>query len=106
VKPWKLPWFALTYAYDLVRANAVVAYEVVTPTYKLTPAVIAVDVGVRGWRLGLLANLVTLTPGTLTLDVSDDSSILYVHTLHLEDPLTTRDEVLALQARIVEVFGP
>lgn len=106
MKPWKLPWLLLTYSVDLIRSNLVVAYEVLTPTAKLTPGVIGVEVDVRGWRLVMLANLVTLTPGTLTLDVSADSSVLYVHTLHLRHPQATRDEVLALQSRIMEVFGP
>jgi multicomponent Na+:H+ antiporter subunit E len=41
----------------------------------------------------LLANLITLTPGTLSIDVSDDRKTLYVHTVNLNDPESFRKSI-------------
>jgi len=54
----------------------------------------------------LLANLITLTPGTLSVDVSQDRSLLYVHTL----TLSTREALIAdiaggFEAKVREVFA-
>ncbi|MBR2681238.1 MAG: Na+/H+ antiporter subunit E, partial [Exiguobacterium sp.] len=39
----------------------------------------------RGWKVSLLSMLITLTPGTLVVQVSKDSSVLYIHALHMPD---------------------
>ncbi|MEL7675355.1 MAG: Na+/H+ antiporter subunit E, partial [Chloroflexota bacterium] len=53
-----------------------------------------------------LANLVTLTPGTLTLDISDDRRIMYVHAMHVEDVEQYRQEIKqGFERRIGELFG-
>jgi multicomponent Na+:H+ antiporter subunit E len=43
--------------------------------------------------LTVLANMITLTPGTLTLDISLDRRYLYVHTLNLDDPEDVKQEI-------------
>lgn len=106
MKPWRLPALLGHYVVDLVRSNLVLAREIVRLRPRLVAGIIAVDVAVTGWRLLLLTNLVTLTPGTLSLDVSPDGTRLYVHVLDREDPQRARASVLALQERIREVFGP
>ncbi|MBT8208432.1 MAG: Na+/H+ antiporter subunit E [Acidimicrobiia bacterium] len=74
--------------YELILANVRVAWYTVSDLRALEPAVLAVPLepGLSDGELSLLAVLVTLTPGTLSLDVADDRRSLYVHFMHVDDP--------------------
>lgn len=70
------------FAVDLVRASVQVALLVLRPRAVLRQAVVAVPVrGASDRLLTLLANSISLTPGTLTLEVDRARSTLYVHVL-------------------------
>lgn len=77
---------------ELVRANIRMAQYTLSPLGSLKPAVLAVPLDPRATDLEitLLANMVTLTPGTLSLDVSECRTVLFVHFMHVED----RDEAI------------
>ncbi len=78
---------ALYFAVDIFKANLRLAGIILSPRMNLRPAVVAVPLEVRTEAgLILLMNLITLTPGTLSLDVSSDRRVLFVHTVYLEDP--------------------
>mgnify|MGYP001244594134 FL=1 len=80
------------FLWELVVANLRVAYDVLAPVQSMRPAVVAVPLDLRGEaQISLLANLISLTPGTLSLDVSPDRRTLYVHTMHL----SSREEFVA-----------
>jgi multicomponent Na+:H+ antiporter subunit E len=56
--------------------------------------------------LTILANALTLTPGTLTLDISDDRTTLFVHFMHVDDPEEMRREIKdGFEKRILEIFA-
>jgi multicomponent Na+:H+ antiporter subunit E len=79
--------FGLFYVRELLLANLRVAYDVVTPTHHMHPGIVAVPLDARtDAEITLLANLITMTPGTLSMDVSDDRSVLYVHGMFVGDP--------------------
>lgn len=68
------------------KANVRVAFDVVTPHPRLRPGIIAIPLNARrDDEIAILANVVTLTPGTLALEIAGDRSCLFVHTLHLDD---------------------
>ena len=96
----------LTFVWELIVSSVRVAITVLTPGLHMRPAVVAVPLDVtRDVEITLLANLITLTPGTLTIDVANDRSCLYVHAMHGENP----DEVAAdikrtFERRIMEAF--
>ena len=82
VSPLGLLRFAGTFLVELVRASAQVVRLVLRPHVRLRQAVLAIPVHGRGDRLlTLVANAVSLTPGTLTVDVDRERSLLYVHVL-------------------------
>jgi multicomponent Na+:H+ antiporter subunit E len=82
VKAAALLRFVGHFAVDLVRASLQVALLVVRPRVRLHQAVLAVPVrGASDRLLTLLANAISLTPGTLTLEVDRPRSTLYVHVL-------------------------
>lgn len=102
----RLPMFIVRFAVDLLVANLQVASAVLAPRLDVHPGIVAVPTQLRGMRLVALANYVTLTPGTISVDVSRDSSVLYVHALDLSSPEALRAEVAEVERRITEVFGP
>jgi multicomponent Na+:H+ antiporter subunit E len=72
---------------ELVVANLKMAYYTVMPLNRLRPGIVAVPLEeMSDGALTLLANLITLTPGTLSVDVGDDRRTLYVHTMYVEKP--------------------
>ena len=71
---------------ELIIASLKVAYEVITPKLKMRPAVIAFPLEAESdLEITLLASLITLTPGTLSIDVTEDKKILYVHTMYVKN---------------------
>ena len=97
---------AFFFLLELFASGVRVAIDVLRPTLNLTPAVVAVPLELRNEAaIVLLANMVSLTPGTLSIDLSDDRSCLYVHTMYGEDPVETRRAIKRdFEQRIQEVF--
>lgn len=78
--------FALFYVRELILANLRVAYDVITPPYYMRPGVIAVPLdATTDSQIMLLANLITLTPGSLSVDLSPDHRTLYVHVMYIDE---------------------
>ena len=106
-KGWKLLSFVVYFIRILVKANLQVAWEIITPGYAMQPRFIRYSVaGMTPLQITSLANAITLTPGTLSVDVSDDDQTLYVHCMYArtrQDAVRDLDE---LRDRMMnEVFG-
>jgi len=95
---------------ELVLANLRMAYFVVMPLNRLRPGVIAVPLEpMTDSEMTVLANLITLTPGTLSLDASRDPEtgrrILYVHVMHYRDADEVRDSIKnGFERRVLEAM--
>jgi multicomponent Na+:H+ antiporter subunit E len=98
--------FAAFYLWQIVLANLRVAYDVLTPTYYMRPGIIALPLdATTDEEITLLANLITLTPGSLALDVSPDRKTLYVHAMFVDDVEEVRREFKqGLERRVLEVL--
>jgi multicomponent Na+:H+ antiporter subunit E len=71
---------------ELVMANIQVLFLIVQPKMPIKPAIFALPTVLeKDWEITLLSNLITLTPGTLVIDISPDSKTLYIHALHYDD---------------------
>jgi multicomponent Na+:H+ antiporter subunit E len=82
------------FLWDLFLSNLSVASDVIRPRLRLQPGVIAIPLDAKtDTEIVLLANLITLTPGSLSLDVSADRQVLYLHVMHFEDPEAVREKV-------------
>jgi multicomponent Na+:H+ antiporter subunit E len=95
---------------QLVKSNIQVAWEVITPGSNVNRAIIAVPLHVATDGLvTLVGNTITLTPGTLTVDVrgggAGEPPVLYVHVLHFTDVDDVRRGVLTLERLVVRAFG-
>ena len=95
------------FLYKLLEASAVVAWEVVTPRNRINEGIVAVDIDdyLSDALVTVIANAISLTPGTLTIDVRRHPNVLYVHVLHLHSVEQTRREVHELQGYVVRAFG-
>jgi multicomponent Na+:H+ antiporter subunit E len=91
---------------EIVLATARVAWEVVTPWRLRNPGIVAVPLDARSdGEITLLANMVTLTPGTLSLDVSEDRRTLFVHAMFGGDPDRVRREIKgSFESRVLRLF--
>lgn len=87
--------FVVFFLWELLVANLRVARDVLRPgPLRLKPRVIAVPISLRGdVPVVLLANVLSLTPGTLSLDISDDHKILFVHTMNAPDGEQAKQEI-------------
>jgi multicomponent Na+:H+ antiporter subunit E len=84
----------LVFFKELIKSNLSVLKIVISPRLRVRSGVIAVPTELRNdVALTLLANMITLTPGTLTLDISPDRRYLFVHTLNLDDPEDVKREI-------------
>jgi multicomponent Na+:H+ antiporter subunit E len=69
---------------ELVKANLKIAYDVMTPTHHMSPGVIVYPMQAStDLEITMLANLLSLTPGSLVIDVSEDRKTLYFHSMYV-----------------------
>ena len=93
---------------DIVVANIDVAKIVLfMPTTDLRPAWISVPLDLTSPEaITVLAGTITLTPGTVSCDLSEDGTTLLVHCLHAPDPDSIRDDIKSrYESRLKEIFA-
>jgi multicomponent Na+:H+ antiporter subunit E len=103
VRPLALLRFLATTAISILRANLVVAWEVVTPTNQINEGVVSVELASSNpVVITMVSHAIILAPGTMVIDIDrgtdDRPTQLYVHVLHLRSIDDVRDEVLQLEA--------
>jgi multicomponent Na+:H+ antiporter subunit E len=98
--------FIFYFIKELIKANMIVAYDIITPKDYMKPGIVAIPLDAKSdLEITLFANLITLTPGTLSLDVSNDKKTLYVHGLYVNDKESfTRELKGGLEKRLLEVL--
>jgi multicomponent Na+:H+ antiporter subunit E len=84
---------AAFFAWELLLANFRVAADVLRGN-GMEPAVVAIPLDITGdGEILLLAMLINITPGSVTIDLSDDRRTLYVHVMHMHSAEQTRREI-------------
>lgn len=97
--------FCLYFLRELLVSSLRIAWDVLTPTHLARPGIIGVPLEASSdGEITILANLISLTPGTLSLQVSDDRSILYVHAMYLYDEQASVDGLKDLERRLLELM--
>ena len=75
------------FLWEMLKANIDVAYRVVHPRLPINPGIVKVRTSLQSdIAITLLANSITLTPGTMSVDVDKDSALLYVHWIDVRSP--------------------
>lgn len=107
IRPWPALRLLVYFLWKLVEASLVVAWEVVTPRIRINEAIVAVPIhGVSEGFTTVVANMITLTPGTVVVEVRENPTILYVHVLHFRGVERVRQDVRALEEMVMEAFAP
>ena len=84
---------ATFFAWELLLANFRVAADVLRGN-RIEPAVVAIPLDVTSdGEILLLSMLINITPGSVTIDLSDDRRTLYVHVMHMKTAEETRREI-------------
>lgn len=98
--------FIIFFIKELVIANLQVMYDILTPTHYSRPSVLAIPLDAKTpLEITFLANLITLTPGTLSLDCSDDCKVLYIHAMFVDDVEAFKKQIKdGLEKRLLEVL--
>lgn len=106
VRPWPTLLLFLLFVKELLLSSVRVARLVLSPSMDIKPGIFAYPLTVtRDFEIALLANLITLTPGTLSVDVSEDRQTLFVHGMDCSDPEQARREIRnGFERRIMEAF--
>lgn len=96
----------LLFVFELILSAWRVAVMVLSPRMDLKPGIIAYPLRVdRDFEITMLANLISLTPGTVSVDVSDDRRTLYVHAIDASDPDATKRGIAeGFERKIMEAF--
>ena len=102
IRPLALLRFLGRYMVSVVMSNFRVAWEVVTPSNdQIREAIVAVPMRSNSISVALLvANAISYTPGSLTIELTEDPLVLYVHVLHFETSEEVRREVTHLEALV------
>lgn len=86
VKIWAFIKLTLIFLWELIKSNIAIVKIVLKPKLDMRPGIFALETDLtKDWEITLLSSLITLTPGTLVIDVSDDNKILYVHAMDIGD---------------------
>ncbi len=105
-RPLAAAHFLVYFMRKLMEASIVVWWEVVTPRNRINEGIVAIPIrGVSDTLTTMVANAISLTPGTLTLEVRQSPTVLYVHVLHLQDVDAVRREVQRLELLAIRAFG-
>lgn len=99
--------FLIFYLKELLVSNLQVAWDIITPRHHMEAGFVAVPLDLSSdWQILLLANLISMTPGTLSLEVSPDRRQLFIHVMYLDDAETFRRRIKhEFERRVREVFG-
>jgi multicomponent Na+:H+ antiporter subunit E len=96
----------LFFAYELFASSFRVSWNILRPGDHSNPAILKMPLDVKtDIEILLVTNLISLTPGTLSLDVSPDRRSLYVHAMFADDPDALIAELKSgMERRVMEVF--
>lgn len=106
-KPLKALQYALIVLWDILRSNIEVAVIVMRANRRLQPALLALPLDIQGdLPQALLASTISLTPGTVSMDFSEDRKWLYIHALHVTDEQAMLSSIKErYEAPLKEIFG-
>jgi multicomponent Na+:H+ antiporter subunit E len=105
IKAGRLIWFIILYILDLIIANIIIAKEILSFNPKIKPGFIKIELDARtDQEILALTNLISMTPGSLTIDISDDKKYLFIHEMYLDDVDKAKQQLKEkLENRILKI---
>lgn len=107
LKPLLLIKYVARVLYEIIVANVVVAKMILDRADKLQPGFIAYSLKLESpIAISLLANTISLTPGTVSCDLTEDGRTLLIHTLHIDDAEAIKAEIAhKFEQPLEEIFA-
>ncbi|MCS3924192.1 Na+/H+ antiporter subunit E [Methanosalsum natronophilum] len=97
--------FFIVLTIEVIKANIILAKIVLSPRLNITPGTIEYHLNVKtDTGITVIANTISLTPGTITLDVSTDKSMLYIHSIQADEPSKICGNIQKLEKYVLEAF--
>lgn len=88
----------------LIQANLHIAYDILSPRIRVNPGFVWISLQVNtNAGILLLSNLLSMTPGTLSIEVSPDKRKLLVHCLYIKNEADIVADIEGMQKRIIEL---
>ena len=105
-KVWRCLSLVGLFVYELLVSSLRVVWDVITPAHLSRPGIIAMPLDAKGdGEIFVVAGLISLTPGSLCLDVTPDRKVLYVHAMFVDDPDALRRQLKdGLERRVIEAL--
>lgn len=102
---WQVIYLLVVFVWDLVASSLRVAVDALRPEFRMEPGVVKIPLDIESdVAIMLLGNMISLTPGTLTLEVSEDKEHLYIHTMYVDEgPEKVRKDISRLEKLIKRV---
>ncbi|MFS0576547.1 Na+/H+ antiporter subunit E [Sporosarcina sp. 179-K 3D1 HS] len=107
-RAWAALKLTLLFFKELTLSNISVLLLVIRPKLNIHPAIFAMPTDLEhDWEITLLSSLITLTPGTIVVHVSDDQRTLYIHAIDVDDVEEAIDSIKnSFEKAIKEVSRP
>ncbi|MGB4291391.1 MAG: Na+/H+ antiporter subunit E [Bacteroidales bacterium] len=109
IQPQRWFWFLVylvRFIFSCIKANLDVAYRVLHPKMPIRPGIVKVKTSLKSdFAKTLLANSITMTPGTLTVDIIDD--YFYIHWIYIrsEDPEVYTKMIMGAFEKYIKKFA-
>jgi multicomponent Na+:H+ antiporter subunit E len=95
VRLWSFIKLIFIFIRELILSNVAIVKIVLKPRLDMRPAIFAMGTELtKDWQIMLLSNLITLTPGTLVIDVSEDNKTLFIHAMNIGE---VEDEINSIK---------
>jgi len=106
VKIYQVVSFVIYYLTEMIKANILIATDILSPRPKMTPGILKIKLEVESdHEILSLFNLISMTPGTLSIDLSDDKKFIYIHAWHVKDVDKFKENLKnTLEKRVLEVY--
>lgn len=106
IRPVRVACFAGYFLFKLVQSSITVARAVLAPCRAVHTGIVNVPLlGCSDRVATLIADAISLTPGTLTLEIQHEPLVLFVHALDVRDVEQVRSDVRRLEVLAVRAFG-
>jgi multicomponent Na+:H+ antiporter subunit E len=92
---WSFIKLTFIFLKELVLSNVAIVKIVLKPKLDMNPGIFALQTDLtKDWQITLLSSLITLTPGTLVIDVSEDNKTLFIHAMDIGE---VEDEIYSIK---------
>ncbi|MFN3405588.1 MAG: Na+/H+ antiporter subunit E [Cytophagaceae bacterium] len=106
MKVFSLITFILFFLKELIKANLKVMYDIVTPKHYMRPGILSVPLDTQDeLQITVLANLLTLTPGTLAVEVSYDKKMMYVHCMYIQNKDEVKNGIKKFEKKVLDLLS-